>query len=159
MRLGMFPGQIDALRELARKGVDAEKRSRRQFLISVVATVTVGVGAFVAGRAMGGGGGEVADVPPDDVRARWQKKLAWADEFASQPIEQLLERRSTFLMTIEQTGGSEATWKGFARLAEHALATVGDEGDALRTRLRLTLRTAPPPAALDPLVTRLERGR
>lgn len=159
MRLGMFPGQLDALRELARKGADAEKRSRRQFFIAAVATLGVGVGAFFAGRAMGGSGDDGGGVPPGDVRARWQRKLAWADAFATQPIEELLERRSTFLMTIEQTGGSEATWKGFARLTEHALASPGDEGSSLRARLRLTLVTAPPPEWLDPLATRLERGR
>ncbi len=157
MRLGMFPGQAEALRELAKKGIEAEKRSRRQFILSVFATIGVGTGAYFAGRAAGGRGDDA--VPVDDVRARWMKKLEWANEHATRPIEDLLAHRSTFLMTIEQTGGSDSTWRGYSRLAEHALKLEGEEGDALRRRLVLTVRTAPPPEWLGRLVSGLEQPR
>jgi hypothetical protein len=64
-------------------------------------------------------------------------------------------RRSTFLMTIEQTGGSEASWRGFARLAEHALAGAEPDHDLLM-RLTEVSTVAPPP---DWLAATLDRIR
>lgn len=154
MRLGMFPGQLDALRELARKGVDAERRSRRQFLFAVFATLAAGVGAFYVGRAVGSRSEDGGGAAPGDARERWQKKLEWADAFASQPLEELLARRSTFLMTIEMTGGSESTWRGFARLAEHSLANPNARRDDF-VRLNEVIMAAPPPDSLSGLVERI----
>lgn len=149
MRLGMFPGQAEELKRLARKGLDAERRSRRQFVAASAAVVLTGVSAFLFGRWSAAGS---EPVRPDAIRERWAKKIPWAEAIAMAPIDDLVAARSTFLMTIERTEGTEGMWRGFGRLAERAIA----QGDReLAKRLLEVVQIAPPPPAATRLLEAL----
>jgi hypothetical protein len=154
----MFPSQQRALRRAFKKADKFDhfrKRTRRSFVLGGIGAVVAAAGAFLAGLAVG------SQSPRTDSKSRvadrWLQRVPWAERFAAQPIEILESGRSTFLMVIEETGGTDALWKGFERLAERALTSRGVEGVELARLLLRTCRLAPPPVELTHLVTRLEQ--
>jgi hypothetical protein len=150
----MFPSQQRALRRAFKKADKFDhfrKRTRRSFVLGGIGAVVAAAGAFWAGLAVG------SDVQQAEVVAdRWRKKLPWAEEFAYAPIETLETARASFLTVIEQTGGTETTWHGFARLANRAIEKANRD---LALRLLEVVRLAPPPDSLRPLVDSLHEVR
>lgn len=120
MRLGLFPGQVEELKRLARIGADAEQRSRRQWIASAAAVVLVGATAFVAGRwsaqPTSGNTGKI------DRAAFLRSRLPLAQRLASAPDAELMASSATFLVIFGGTGGDATLWRGFARLGRMALA-------------------------------------
>ena len=155
MRSGMFPSQQRALRQAFKKADKFDhfrQRTRRSFVLGGIGAVVAAAGAFCVG--VGVGSSSAAANPT--VADRWLKKLPWAEEFASMPIEIMETSRSTFLIVIEQTGGSEATWRGFAKLASRAIEQRNAE---LAIRLLQVVRLAPPPDSFGRLIEDLHKVR
>lgn len=150
MRQGLFPGQMEMLRELARKGLDAERRTRRNLIASVLACAGVGTSAFVIGRHQGEAANPVRLLDPRLLARRDQ-----ARRLAAQPDAVLRRDHATFLLIFEGTGSDDGLWIGFARLANMALADPSAAGHQLARRLLTTTSTVAPPDHLTPLIHRL----
>ena len=157
MRLGLLPSQKRALDQAFKKARAFDRfrqRTRRAFLGLGLLGVCAGVGGFVLGRSWQS---EPDQGRPDaEIRARWQAKLPWAQTYGEQPIATLSASYATFLMVIQMTGGDDRTWRGFARLAEHALSAADSDPNLGRALLQ-TSRFAPPPEWLRPLVDQLAK--
>jgi hypothetical protein len=126
------------------------KRTRRAFIGMGLLAIGTGVAGFAVGRNW-----DTESVPEQAVSSRWQGKLPWAQSYATQPIAVLAKHYATFLMVIEQTGGDDATWRGFARLVEHAMDPVQNKDSYLPEALLKTARIAPPPEWLHKAVEEL----
>jgi hypothetical protein len=123
--------------------------------------VALGVAGYLLGRTSGAPVTVPSSSPlsTEVGRRRWMAKLPWARAYAEQPIAVLSANYATFLMVIEQTGGDEATWRGFAKLAAHALSPAGADDHILRRQLLRACELAPPPEWLHATLQRLAEGR
>lgn len=159
MRLGLLPSQKRELRKAFKKADKFDhfrQRTRRQFMAIGALGVATGIGGFFVGRTFGL---RTRELPPaDESRRRWLQKLPWARTYAEQPAASLSTNYATFLMVIQQTGGDDPTWRGFAKLVEHALSP-SCEDPYLRRALLRTCESAPPPDWLQPAVQRLAAGQ
>ena len=132
MRLGLFPGQEEALRERLREiREEGVRRGRRRLLVGLAAGGLLGA----CWAAWAGSGWPPADA---DLRAR-----------AQAPLEELVETAGTFLTEVARTRPcSRASWIGVARLAAAVADGRVDPEPARKIRtLILTLskrRDAPP---------------
>ncbi len=154
MRSGMFPSQQRALRRAFKKADKFDhfrKRTRRSFVLGGMVAAVAAAASFWAGTMVGS-----SKATNDEVASRWHKKIPWAEEFASSPIEVLAASRSTFLTVIEQTGGTDAMWRGYERLADRAIETRDAE---LANRLLEVIRLAPPPQSLGRTIEGLHKVR
>lgn len=164
MRSGLFPGQLDELKRLARVGMEAERRTRRQFVAASAAVVMAGVGGFLLGR-WSGPADSPANAEPQhpiervEIAERWRRRIPWAEAFASGPLQELIDGRSTFLTVLEATGGTPAMWDGYRRLAEWAIENHAQNPEARRVvdRLAATVDVLTLPSELWPIPDRLRQ--
>ncbi|MEZ5963848.1 MAG: hypothetical protein R3F56_08395 [Planctomycetota bacterium] len=152
MRLGLLPSQKRELDRAFKKAKAFDRfrvRTRRAFL-------GLGLGAVVgcAGAYWLGCRSATAKVDA------WHARLPWAREFARQPIEVMVTGASTFLGVLQNAGHDDPElWRGFARLAQHALSRDDDQARLLRKRLLTVCEVVPPLPEQAPLVERLRGGR
>lgn len=147
MRHGFFPGQLDALRELARDGLklhEERRKSRRTLFALGLGAVAAGVGGFFVGYR-----------PQVDAPSAEPAGLALtARELACAPDSELVSGARTFLMAVETLPSSDIAWCGAARLARLASApSVIDP--ALRQRLRATAGSPNAPAWVQDAIRRI----
>jgi hypothetical protein len=99
-----FPGQIEELKRLARLGLDAERRSRRQLVASAVGMMLIGAGGFWLGRRSAAsdarGLGEAADPSATDRTAFLRSRLPLARKLADASDSDLRASHATFLSIL-----------------------------------------------------------
>lgn len=152
MRQGLLPSQQRVLEQTFKKAKAFDRfreRTRRTFIGLGLAALAASGTAYWLGRHSAA-----------SALDAWQARLPWAREFARQPIEVMVTGASTFLGVLQNAGGDDPDlWRGFARLAEHALALPDTQGTLLRQRLRTACDTVPPLPEYAPLVERLRGER
>lgn len=167
MKSGMFPGQQEALRELARKGLKYEgvaRRQRRMFLGMCFGTAAVGAGAYWAGGRSRGEEPTTPPAPPDRVvDPKILEQVPTAHDLALGSEATLRAQYAPFLLIHDAIGGDATTWLGVQRLA-CSCARPDDELDGRIARRLLTSidACAPPPSlrpTFDLLGTRLNAFR
>ncbi len=152
MKSGMFPGQLEALRELARKGLKYEgvaQRQRRMFLGFCFGSVAVGAGAFLAGRSS-----RVHATNPerDVVDPVLRDKLAQLRRLAVASDEDLVAARPFFLIGLDAFRTDPVLWFGFQRIARVAVLT---QDRMLAERLMRTANAGPVPSFVEPSIAEL----
>ena len=122
-----FPGQIEELKRLARLGLDAERRSRRQLVASAVGMMLIGAGGFWLGRRSAAsdarGLGEAADPSATDRTAFLRSRLPLARKLADASDSDLRASHATFLSILGVATTEDTLWHGFDRLAAMAVST------------------------------------
>ena len=139
MRQGLFPGQQDALVELARKGLRAkasQRRQRRAFLGLLVAGAATTSAAYWLGTRRNANSTGAEGAPTAEV--------AWMHRLAQGPLADLEAAAPNLTATIELHGGDELLWLGYERLVLLALAS-GDRRALARDLLVLATVKEPPP--------------
>lgn len=138
MRVGAFPGQLEELKRLARLGLEAERRSRRQLVASAVGLVLVGVGGFWLGRrsvaTAATGADESAPSAPIDRTEFLRSRLPLARRLAAGSDAELLTSHATFLSILGVAAADDGVWRGFERLA--TIAESNRDRDLARALLQ-----------------------
>lgn len=150
MRQGLFPGQQDALVELARKGLRAEasqRRQRRAFLGLLFAGAATTSAAYWLGARR--------NATPTGAEGA-STEVAWMHRLAQGPLSDLEAAAPNLTSTIELHGGDELLWLGYERLVLLALAS-GDRR-ALARDLLVLATVKEPPAHVRSLVERLREA-
>ena len=160
MRQGLFPGQHEALVELAKKGLrleSAQRRTRRAFL----GLFGLGAGATAGAYWLGSRRAAAAHKtqPLAELPSALRDLLPVAQRLALGADADLRANAAMFLTVLDAHGGDELLWAGFGRLAR--MAQDGEREDALRTRLVATASALAPPPWLSVTVEglRAKAGR
>ncbi len=163
MKSGMFPGQQEALRELARKGLKYEgvaRRQRRMFLGFCLGTVAAASGAFWAGkRSALATEATPRSAPEKQVHPSILEQVGIAHELAIGPEANLRDKYALFMLVHDGIGGDAITWLGVQRLA-CSCTRADDEMDSKISKRVLASVEANPPTdasrkAFDLLTPRL----
>lgn len=152
MRQGFFPGQLDALRELARDGLELHayrRKSRRAFLAFGLGAVAAGVGGYWFGTSRPAASLEGTE-PPDPL-------LAAARDLADQTDARLLAGYPSLLLALEKHPTERTLWHGYRRLVNIACEEPLPDAPRLAERLLKTLRVAEPPLDLGDKIERLRK--
>lgn len=150
MRLGLFPGQQEFLRQAVRDA-DKYRGARRRFL----AVFGIGVAGAAGAGYFGGRASAATGKAPEPTKDPASRLLADMKRIATGPMAELLERHAPFLACLDDHPDESLLWLGFERLGQMALL---DASVALRQRLLTTARAKTVPEAFAPIVARLERG-
>lgn len=161
MRQGLFPGQQEALVELAKKGLrleSAQRRTRRAFLglFGLGAGATTGAYWLGAQRAAAPATDAPVELPP-----AIRDMLPVAHRLALGSDADLRANAAMFLTVLDARGGDELTWAGFGRLARMAQDGGTERDRALAVRLVATVDALAPPPWLSVTVAglRTKAGR
>ncbi len=152
MKSGMFPGQQEALRELARKGLKYEgvaRRQRRMFLGMCFGTAAVGAGAYWAGRSHPATERTEEPHSPDPVL---HDKLAQLRRIAVAADDDLFAARPLFLVGLDAFRTDTVLWCGFQRLARMAVVA---RDHLLAARMMKTANAGPVPSFVEPSLAEL----
>lgn len=157
MRIGLFPGQAHALREIVKE--ERRRERRRGFLLAGAAAVVSGSAMWLVGGARGNPSSPEQGSLPRDASGSVGAGVPVAEALAVGPIAELRRQAMEWAAALEADPNNTRLWLGFHRLVALALSNPNDE--VLRRRLNVlaTLSGAPDHAVEAARLLRLDRKK